>query len=105
MPRILLLICCILLVLAALPLPYGYYTLLRLVACTTLGIGSSVAFRSQSPTLGSVLLVLALTFNPFVPVHLGKKIWATIDIGTAALLFAVRRAISHETKQDFRGGT
>lgn len=102
MPRPLLLICCILLLFAALPLPYGYYTLLRLVACTTLALGSAVAFRSQSPTLGSVLLVLALAFNPLVPVHFEKGIWATIDIGTAALLFAVRRVISQQPTQGFR---
>lgn len=96
MPRPLLLICCVLLVAAALPLPYGYYTLLRLVTCTTLALGSAVAFRSHSATLGSALLVLALAFNPFVPVHLPKLLWTLIDLGTAALLFTVRSVISSD---------
>ena len=60
------------LLLALFPLPYGYYTLLRIVVC---GAAAYLAYRSFSAsrrvtTWVLVLGALALLFNPLIPVHL-----------------------------------
>jgi hypothetical protein len=72
---------------ATLPLPYGYYTFLRLTVC---GIGAYGAWTfwntGQADRLIAILLAgLALLFNPIVPVHLSREIWLPIDLGAAAI--------------------
>src|SRR4029450_9918914 len=76
------------LLLALGPWPYGYYTLLRLVACAT---AAGFAFHGYAGgrmwavwTFGFV----ALLFNPIVPVHLSRSAWRPINV-VAAVLFAV----------------
>lgn len=65
--------------------PYGYYILLRWVVC---GVAAFSAFRaSELGKTGWVwpLAIVALFFNPIVPVHLGRELWALIDVAVAAL--------------------
>jgi Family of unknown function (DUF6804) len=79
-----------LLLLATARMPYGYYTLLRIVVCLfavcvaitewdagALGRGVSIAFG-----------VVALLFNPLVPIFLKRATWHYIDIGIAVLIAA-----------------
>ena len=80
----------VLLVLAVFPLPYGYYTLLRICIC---GASAYLAFQAweRESSVGLwvvVFAVLAVLYNPLVPVYLTKGIWAFINLGTAALLVA-----------------
>jgi len=72
------------LIAALLQLPYGYYTLLRLVVCITAAI---VAYQSwPKHAVWSVLFgVVALLFNPFIIVALDRETWAPIDVGVAVL--------------------
>ncbi len=68
--------------------PYGYYTLLRLVVC---GVSIYVVFQAKkSKQDGWVwgMGFIALLFNPLIPIHLSKGLWAIIDLGVAAV-FAV----------------
>lgn len=65
---------------------YGYYTLLRWVVC---GVSAFAAFQAaKSAKTGWVwaLAVVALFFNPIIPVHLKRETWAFIDVGVAVLL-------------------
>jgi len=76
-------------------LPYGYYTLMRLVVCATAIYVIVIAARSGQ-TWGIWLFgIVALLFNPLVPVHLTKGIWQPLDFLAAAALvvagFAIRR--------------
>ncbi|MFC1523014.1 DUF6804 family protein [Elusimicrobiota bacterium] len=73
---------------ALLPLPYGYYMLLRVVVCGT-GIYGAVSSwdmgrRGWSWALG----IVAFVFNPLMPLHLGRGIWFIVDI-VVAVLFIV----------------
>lgn len=77
-----------LLLIAILPLPYGYYTLLRLVVC---GSGLFLAYQLYEYKLHNwsvALALLALLFNPFIPVYLSREIWLPIDI-IGAITFLV----------------
>jgi hypothetical protein len=65
-----------------LPMPYGYYMLLRLFLC-----GVSIYYLSSIPGVRDgekwVLTGLAVLYNPLVPIELGSKpLWSIINIGT-----------------------
>ena len=83
----------VLLAVAVLPLPYGYYQLLRLVATGVFVWAAVVGFRRGSAGYGFAFAVLALLFNPVIPVYLSKALWAPIDIGAAAFPAFSRRVI------------
>jgi hypothetical protein len=88
LPAALWLVPAVALLVALAPLPYGYYTLLRIVVC---GSSAFVAYKSYEtigkPSLGiGVMIGVALLFNPLIPIQLSREIWAPIDVG-AALVF------------------
>ena len=77
------------------PHPYGYYKLLRWVVC---GVSAYSAFEAAEMNRGGWAItfgIMALMFNPFIPVQLGRATWGLVDCGAAVLLavslFAVRR--------------
>ena len=75
---------------ALLPLPYGFYTLLRIVVCAAAGY---LAFREyrmkESATVWTVALaIIAVLFNPLIPVHLSREVWAPVDVVAALVLVA-----------------
>lgn len=88
MPRGLILAAAAMLLGGLAPLPYGYFTLLRLVACITLAWAAFVAHRRHVPAMPVIFGILALLFNPLIPVHLSRGAWGMIDAGTALLLMA-----------------
>ena len=66
--------------------PYGYYNLLRFVVC---GVAGYAAFRASEigkKGWGLTFVVVALLFNPVIPVHLGREAWVLVDLGIALLL-------------------
>ena len=84
------------LVVGAAPLPYGYYTLLRLVACAVFAYGAFVAFARSKKVLPWIFVFLAVLFNPIIKIHLPKEIWVVVDIAAAAFLVANARVLKHD---------
>ena len=84
---------CFMLVLAVLPLPYGYYQLLRLAATVGFVWLAISAFNNnlQGWAVGAGLL--ALLYNPIIPVHLTREIWLPINLISAAVAFLSSRSI------------
>jgi hypothetical protein len=78
---------------ALLPWPYGYYQLLRLVACGVFAYAAYVAFRRERAGYGFGYAILAALFNPFVPVYLSREVWAPIDVGAALWLLVSKKVI------------
>ncbi|MBZ9683127.1 hypothetical protein LB531_20935 [Mesorhizobium sp. CO1-1-2] len=69
------------------PWPYGYYQLLRVVVFFA-GIYCGVMIRRSGPenqNLAWALFGAAAVFNPFVPLHLPRELWAIFNLGAAAL--------------------
>ena len=83
----------------AAPLPYGYYTLLRLVATGVLVWAAFVSYERRSEVLPWIFGILAILFNPIIKIHLPKEAWMAIDIGTGILLLATKSRIQ-EHKHD-----
>lgn len=77
-----------LLVIATLPLPYGYYTILRIVVCGFAVLVFFHAWKDDMPTRMWPLTFagMAIIFNPLVPVHLDRATWFYLDIGAAILI-------------------
>lgn len=69
---------------ALLHLPYGYYTLLRLVVCLTAAV---IAFQSwpKHQAWAIAFALVALLFNPIILVSFARETWAPIDVAVAVM--------------------
>lgn len=79
--------------LGAAPLPYGYYMLLRLVACGVFAFAAFIAFDRKHKVLPWVYGFMALVFNPIIKIHFPKEMWAVVDIASGILLLATAKAV------------
>ena len=68
--------------------PYSYYTLLRWIVCGTAAYGAFKSVELEKTIWVWVLGIIALFFNPIIPVHLSRETWAPINVITA-LIFIV----------------
>jgi len=59
--------------------PIGFYTYLRFVVCGTCVYGAFYAYRCNRPYLVWLMSAVAVLFNPFFQVHLGRPTWGYID--------------------------
>lgn len=82
---------------------YSYYTIMRIIVClmacyfgfiTKDGDGYFADTDSKYPLM---FLFIAILFNPIIPIHLEKSIWAPIDIIAAAawVFYFIERKVSH----------
>jgi FtsH-binding integral membrane protein len=71
---------------ALLPLPYGYYQVLRLVACGCAVVGAMHLWR-HSEGLAVALGLVAIIFNPIFPVYFDRSVWSVLNV--AALVVFV----------------
>lgn len=88
--KAILIICSILLFIALANLPIGYYTILRI----TVTIGAVMVIIKEFKGEFSFWIisfgVVAILFNPLLPVYLNnKEIWMPIDLITG-VLFAIK---------------
>ncbi|MFA4994172.1 MAG: DUF6804 family protein [Bdellovibrionales bacterium] len=79
---------CALLFLAIAPLPYGYYTFLRIAICVASAIFLYAAWSENNKSIWVFVWGgIAILFNPIIPIHLSKEVWGVIDI-FVGMLFA-----------------
>jgi len=65
---------------------YGFYTLLRWVVCPVCAYAALDALGKEKAGWVWILSVLAMLFNPVLPVHLGREIWQPVDLVAAGLV-------------------
>ena len=68
---------------AILPLPYGYYTFLRLFIALAAVYVAYAGYRVGVLWLVLLFACLAVLFNPLAPVYLSKGVWQPINAGAA----------------------
>jgi len=73
------------LLIAVLDLPYGYYTLLRIVVFIVAGIIAFLAFKNDKELLLILFGAISILYNPIIPVYLNKNTWIIIDVLVAVL--------------------
>jgi len=64
--------------------PYGYYVFLRWTVTVVAAFVGFVAYTWKGLHAVWPFGVIAILFNPLVPVHLSREIWAAIDLVVAA---------------------
>jgi hypothetical protein len=70
--------------LAVLPLPYGFYTFLRL-AVSAAGVFAAIELMREKNFLWVLFGAIVLLFNPLIPVYLDREVWFPIDLFVAGL--------------------
>lgn len=68
--------------------PYGYYQLLRWVTCAASVWVAFLAYAWQKKWVTVLFGIIAVLFNPLIPIHLTRELWQPIDV-ICALLFVV----------------
>ena len=72
------------LLICLLPMPYGYYTLVRFAAMIILGCMAYGFYKEEKQTLCIIAGSLALLFQPLVKITLDRMTWNIVDV-----LFAI----------------
>ncbi|TDG37556.1 hypothetical protein EZJ43_00220 [Pedobacter changchengzhani] len=80
MPKLVKTILAILLFLCLLNMPYGYYELVRFVAMIAFAYLAYEANRGKKQTEVIVYIGLALLFQPFFKIALGRGLWNVLDV-------------------------
>ena len=81
------LIIAVLLLLCLADMPYGFYQLVRFAAAGAFAYLSYEYFKLKKEGLGFVFAALALLFQPFFKVALGRVVWNIVDVIVAVGLF------------------
>jgi asparagine N-glycosylation enzyme membrane subunit Stt3 len=63
-----------------LPLPYGYFQLVRFVAMFGFSYLAYFAFEQKHKNEVFIYIALALLFQPFIKIALGRTIWNIVDV-------------------------
>ena len=88
----------VLLFICLLKLPYGYYELVRFIALVGFGILAYQAKKQKNEIEVIVYIVLALLFQPFFKIALGRSLWNIVDVIVGVgLLISLFRPKRHET--------
>ncbi|CAC9438335.1 DUF6804 family protein [bacterium endosymbiont of Bathymodiolus sp. 5 South] len=99
MPKPLIYIAAGFLLIGVFPLPYGYYMLLRFIACGVFAWAAYIAFERNEDILPWVFIVLAIIFNPILKIHFPKEMWVVIDFFSGIFLILIREKIQENDKQ------
>lgn len=89
-----------LLVFALVPLPYGFYILLRLIVCVVSVWLAYVQWKHDDAISGwvVVLVIIALVYNPIIVVHLTREVWTIINLVTSLVLIGHLRFLRRLTE-------
>ncbi|MYA44576.1 MAG: hypothetical protein F4073_11215 [Rhodobacteraceae bacterium] len=77
----------LILVLAILPWPYGYYIFLRILISSTCAVIVFYQWKHDDAISSWVFIFVGvgILYNPFLPIHLTREIWTILNIITAGL--------------------
>ena len=89
MKTILNLLLAVLLLLCLAPMPYGYYQLVRIVATIAFAIMAYQYYEKENVSLAISFCGLALLFQPFIKVALGRTLWNIVDVIVAVLIIVL----------------
>ena len=67
------------LLLCLLQMPYGFYTLLRLVAMMAFAVMAVQYYHAKRDALTVLFGAMALLFQPFAKVALGRSVWNIVE--------------------------
>jgi len=65
---------------------YIFYELVKLIVCGVTLYGVYYTYKLQIKLWKVVFAVIAILFNPFLPVHLSRQSWKVYDLAAAGVL-------------------
>jgi hypothetical protein len=68
-------------------MPYGFYILVRFAAMCAFVICAYGEYTNGYPKYAIVFVVLALLFQPFFKIALGRVLWNIVDVVVVVFLF------------------
>ena len=71
------------LLICLMPMPYGYYILIRYISAIAFGVMAYDYYYQKQKKMYVITLSLALLFQPLIKLPLGRDIWNFVDIVTA----------------------
>lgn len=75
-----------LLLLCLTKMPYGFYQVVRFLAFAGFGYSAYLEYKNKSIDRMILFIVLALLFQPLLPIALGRVIWNIADVVVAVYL-------------------
>lgn len=79
----------VLLLVCLFDMPYGYYSFVRFVAAAAFCLFAYVANLSGNKDRMIAFIVLAVLFQPFLKIPLGRVIWNIVDVVVAVYLLVL----------------
>lgn len=70
----------ILFFLCLLKMPYGYYELVRFLALVGFAVLAYQGYQQKNQTATIIYAALALLFQPFFKIALGRDLWNIVDV-------------------------
>src|SRR5690606_3384082 len=89
----------ILFLLCLLEMPYGYYELVRFLALIGFSYLAYQANQENNNTATIIYAALALLFQPFFKIALGRELWNIVDVVVAVALI-VSLFLKHPKKSN-----
>lgn len=88
----------ILFLIALADLPHWYYQLLKLATCAVCAYS---AVKTKREWIRWIFGVLAVLYNPVLPIHLSDKdVWSAINFATAAFMWLTLYLATKENKNE-----
>ena len=86
----------IMLFICLLDMPYGYYQFVRVAATLVFVLFAIQSYNLKSNAMILIYVILAILFQPFEKIALGREVWNVLDVivGVGLLLSVGREASS-----------
>lgn len=91
----------VLLLICLADMPYGFYQIVRFAAMAAFAYLAYDYFKQNRDGLAVVFVLLALLFQPFFKVSLGRAMWNCVDIVVAiGLFYLIVQGFSKKNKKN-----
>ena len=77
---------CVLLLLCLIDMPYGYYQFVRFVSFAIFAYFALDEYSAGNKKIAYLYVAIALLFQPFFKISLGRDIWNVVDVIVALSL-------------------
>ena len=88
----------VLLLLCLAKMPYGFYQIVRFLAFAGFVYLAYLEYKGKNIDRMVLFAVLALLFQPFLPLSLGRVIWNIVDVVVAAYLIYLLVKVRQKSK-------
>ena len=72
-----------------LPMPYGYFMLIRFVAMIIFGLMALIYYQEQKEGMAIFFGAMAILFQPIIKISLGRTMWNIVDVVMAIILLII----------------